>query len=146
MTPDQLSVETAPGDGYAVVRVAGEVDALTAPELRDALLDAMRQHGPTILLDLADVTFMDSTGIGVLVGSERRTLLEGGRLVICRPSPQVIRPLNVLGVGRFLEIHPGSPSPDLLAAGSGAAAHGDLALGSGSSASTSAATESSRSG
>jgi anti-sigma B factor antagonist len=114
MISELLTVEAIPASRYVTVRAAGEIDPATAPILRDALLDAVRHDGATVLLDLAGVTFMDSTGIGVLLGTERRVTLEGGRLIICRPSGPVMRVLDVLGVTRFLNIVPSAPSPTLL--------------------------------
>jgi anti-anti-sigma factor len=114
MISEHLTVEASPVDGFTTVRVAGEIDVATSPRLRDALLDSIRHNGATVLLDMSGVTFMDSTGIGVLIGTERRVAIEGGRLIVCRPSGAVTRLLDVLGVARFLDIVPEAPSPILL--------------------------------
>jgi anti-sigma B factor antagonist len=114
MISEHLTVEASPAAGYTTVRVAGEIDLGTSTMLRDTLLDTLRHNGSTVLLDMADVTFLDSTGVGVLIGTERRVALERGRLIVCRPSSAVMRVLDVLGVARFLHIVSTAPTPVLL--------------------------------
>ena len=56
-----LTTQTVPGDGHVTLRVSGELDLHTAASLRDAALEALRQHGTTMWLDLRELSFMDST-------------------------------------------------------------------------------------
>jgi anti-sigma B factor antagonist len=77
-----LRVEMNPGDP-AIAEISGEMDIASAAWLRDALLLAIRRHGPAICVDLHGVTFLDCSGIGVLLATARRARLEGavrGRL------------------------------------------------------------------
>ena len=105
-----LTTLTEPGDGQVTVRVGGEIDMHSAPFLRDAALAALRQHGPALRLDLRDVTFMDSTGIEVLVATRRRAELGGGSLTLCRPAQAVRRVLEVTGLDQVFTIEPDQPA------------------------------------
>jgi len=99
-----LTTETVPGDGCVTLRVRGELDLHTAATLRDAALEALHQHGTTMRLDLRDVSFMDSTGLQVLLATRRRTELEGGSLTLVDPTPPVLRVLEVTGLDKLFTI------------------------------------------
>ena len=99
-----LTVLTIPGAGHVTLRVAGEIDLGTAPQLREAALDALRHHGTTLRVDLRDVSFMDSTGIEVLLATRRRASLEGGSLTLYRPSRPVRRILEVTGLDKLFQM------------------------------------------
>ena len=99
-----LTTQTVPGDGCVTLRASGELDLHTAPILRDAALEALRQHGTTMWLDLRDVSFMDSTGLEVLLATRRRTELEGGSLTLVGPTPAVLRVLEVTGLDKLFTI------------------------------------------
>jgi anti-anti-sigma factor len=99
-----LTTLILPGDGYVTLQVAGEIDLATAPTLRDAALEALRHHGTTLRVDLGDVTFMDSTGLEVLLATRRRAELEGGSLTLCRLNPMVRRVIDVTGLDRLFTI------------------------------------------
>ena len=105
-----LTTLTESGDGYVTVLADGEIDLYTAPTLREAALAAMRQHGTTLRLDLNDVTFMDSTGIEVLLATRRRAELEGGSLTLCRPSQAARRVIEVTGLDKLFTIAPEQPT------------------------------------
>jgi anti-anti-sigma factor len=104
VNPDQLTIEIVPSGDRVTLRLSGEIDMHTAPHLREATLCATRQFSPVLALDLADVDFMDSTGVEVLVSTRRRIDLEGGRLKLLNPSRPVLRVLEVTGLDRLFEI------------------------------------------
>ena len=60
------------GDGTSLISLAGEVDLYTAPEFKQQLLEVIGQGAKTVLVDLTDTTFIDSTTLGVLVGGVKR--------------------------------------------------------------------------
>ena len=99
-----LTTQTVPGDGYVTLRVSGELDMHTAATLREAALEALRQHGTTMWLDLRDVSFMDSTGLEVLLATRRRTELEGGSLTLVGPNACRLRVLEVTGLDKVFTI------------------------------------------
>jgi len=101
-----LTTLAVPGENDVTLRVSGEIDLYTAPALREAALAALRQHGTTLRIDLRDVTFMDSTGIEVLLATRRRAELEGGSLTLCCLRPAVRRVIEVTGLDRLFTIVP----------------------------------------
>jgi len=78
-----------------VVRVAGEIDIVTAPVLKRHLESAIAAGRPTVVIDLAQTTFLDARGVGVLVTTRKRITDAGGRLVLRSPPPLVRRVLEV---------------------------------------------------
>ncbi len=87
-----------------LVKVAGEVDVSNASELRDAIDAKLPETAGELVIDLADVPYIDSTGIGVLVGAAHRAQEKGLSLVVCRPQRNVARVLGMLGVEKDLNI------------------------------------------
>ena len=88
----------------AVVSVGGEIDPGTANELSEAALEAIQEIGPTLVLDLSGVTFMDSTGLKVLLSVHQRAQLAGGRLVLAAPPRPVQRVVSITGLDEVFEI------------------------------------------
>ncbi len=99
-----LQVRTSIQDASVLVVVEGEVDVSNAGELRDALNAAAADEGPAkpITVDLADVSYIDSTGIGVLVGAKNRATQAGTSFVVTNPQRNVARVLSLLGVNKEL--------------------------------------------
>ena len=87
----------------AVVVLAGELDLADAPAVTAQLLSAADQSG-RVSVDLAGVTFIDSTAIGALVGVQRTLRERGGSLVLRRPSRAVARLLELTALDRLFEI------------------------------------------
>jgi len=82
MSHAEKCARTLSAEGITVVELDGDIDVYTAPAFRDALEEAIDAGALRIVVDLAKVTFMDSTGLGVLVGSERRLKPLGGSLAL----------------------------------------------------------------
>ena len=92
--------------GVAVVTVTGEVDVVTCGVLRDGLLRALTDgNGCGLVVNLAEVSFLDSTGLGVLVGVWHRVEASGGRLAVAAPSRQVRSALNTAGLTKALSVY-----------------------------------------
>jgi anti-anti-sigma factor len=84
-------------DGVQVVSVVGELDAATAPQLDDALGKALGTGGP-ILIDLSDCSFIDSTGLGVVVSGRARAREQDQRFELCCAADQARRILEITGL------------------------------------------------
>ncbi|MEB3964246.1 STAS domain-containing protein [Streptomyces kunmingensis] len=103
--------ETGQGD-WAVVRVSGEMDLVTSPALRQQVHEAVADGRRSLVLDLSDVLFCDSSGVGVLIASRRLMRSCQGRLRVILPAQgaedgsHVNRVLAALGVRRLFEVYP----------------------------------------
>lgn len=87
-----------------VVKVEGEVDVSNAGELREKLDQALATDAKTIVVDLSQVPYIDSTGIGVLVGTAHRAKDKGAEAIVSKPQYNVARVLKLLGVGEELHV------------------------------------------
>lgn len=96
---------TGPGVGWTLARVSGELDVATAPRLREQLLAAIAADGPQLVLDLGDVAFLDSTGLGVVVGVLKRARTLGGDLLVAGASPAVRRVFEITALDRTLPLY-----------------------------------------
>ncbi|MFC4504795.1 MULTISPECIES: STAS domain-containing protein [Streptomyces] len=92
-----LHVEIHPGVP-AVAEISEEIDLASAAWLREMLVVAIRRHGPAIGADLRGVTFLDRSGVSMLLATARRARLEGGRMWVIRPSAQAWRLIMLLGL------------------------------------------------
>ena len=101
--PAFVCSHTNPGRDAAWVRVAGELDIATTPQLAQTLRDA-EPHARLIALDLRDVTFMDCSGVQVIVDASRRARDLGRRLILLRGPPTIDRVFALTGHTREVEI------------------------------------------
>ena len=89
------------GDG-TVLRLAGELDLATADQLRARLADAAAVR--RVVVDLAGLDFLDVAGLNTLLEANRNLAAHGGRLLLRRPRPMVLRMLGLLGLDDAVEI------------------------------------------
>lgn len=87
--------------------VSGEVDAFTAPQLREKLMPLCKSNRK-IYLDLSQVDYMDSTGLGVLIGAYKSLCAQNGRLVLTGMSPRLQRLLKITGLTEIIDIEDGA--------------------------------------
>ena len=90
-----------PGD-YTLCRPVGELDAYTVGEFREALSDLASK--PRLLIDLSDVPFMDSAGLGALIGGIRRAREAGGDVAVACSRPTLTRLLHTTGFDRIVAV------------------------------------------
>jgi anti-sigma B factor antagonist len=84
--------------GWTVVEIDGEVDAHTAPLIRDAVLGLVGEGHHHFVLDLGFVTFMDSTGLGLLVAVTKRIRAHEGSLRIASVPGRILRIFELSGI------------------------------------------------
>jgi anti-anti-sigma factor len=95
--PFEISVVNR--NGRAIVFVSGEIDLSAKPLIDDALQEAQKEPAD-VIIDLSQVTFIDSTGINALIGARRVT--PGGQLHVVGASGRVRRVLEITGVAEYL--------------------------------------------
>jgi anti-anti-sigma factor len=100
--PDLFTVSSDLSPGVVTVVVTGEVDLDTAPTMRDEVLRHLH-GGAAVHLDLGDVTFMDSSGLQVLLAATHQASLVGAELRLVRVSARVQRLLELTGTEAVLE-------------------------------------------
>ena len=100
----RVSSERLDGD-FGVVAVAGEVDIFTAPQFKECLVELLDSGVRHLVVDLSDVTFIDSTALGVLIGGVRRVHGAGGAMTLVVTSRPVERVLSVTGLDRVFSMH-----------------------------------------
>lgn len=99
---NDLHLDTVePCGDCAVLRVAGEVDVYTAPALRERLTDLLAAGVRHVVVDTSGVTFLDSTGLGVLVGGRKRLHAHDGSLALAGGPERVVRLLRLTGLVRY---------------------------------------------
>jgi len=93
-----LFVSAVQRDGGVRLVVAGEVDVVSAGQLREYLAGALDLRPSALTVDLGGVTFLDSTGLSALVFAHLRAVAEGIPLAVSNPQPQVRRILDITGM------------------------------------------------
>jgi anti-sigma B factor antagonist len=101
----ELSLTSAVVGGVTVVSVDGEVDVYSSPALRDRLSDLLDGGASTVVVDLSAVSFLDSTGLGTLVGALNRAEKLGGRLPIVCPQDRLLKLFRITGLDTVFSIH-----------------------------------------
>ncbi len=105
MTGAELDVTVRTVDRTAVVTVAGEIDVYTSPLLQERLVEVLREGLSSIVLDLSAVTFLDSTGLGVLITGLKRCRSADGDLVLVTAQPNVLKVLEITGLNDVFQVH-----------------------------------------
>jgi anti-sigma B factor antagonist len=98
-----LSTETV-GD-RTVVRVGGEIDVYTAPKLREQLVELVNDGSYHLVVDMEGVDFLDSTGLGVLVGGLKRVRAHEGSLRLVCTQERILKIFRITGLTKVFPIH-----------------------------------------
>lgn len=101
----EIDLKTESKGDWTVVHIGGEIDLFTAPKLKEHIVDLVNDGKLKIAADLERVEFMDSTGLGVLVGALRRLKERDGTLALVAPQGPVLRVLDVTGLSKVFPIH-----------------------------------------
>lgn len=97
------------------VAVSGELDAYTAPQLRKLLDEMLDGSVASVVVDLRATSFIDSTGLGVLVGAARKARSQDGELVLDSPTRSVHRVLQITGLTLSIPVRNAPPDSDGIA-------------------------------
>ena len=101
-----LSLNTRTVGDRTVVEVGGEIDVYTAPKLREALIELVQGGTYVIVVDMEQVEFLDSTGLGVLVGGLKRVRSHDGSMTLVCTQERLLKIFRITGLTRVFEIHP----------------------------------------
>jgi len=101
----ELGLDVTESDSATVLTVRGEVDVYTAPKLREKLVELVSQGRHTIVVDLEAVDFLDSTGLGVLVGGLKRVRSHDGDLILVCTHQRILKVFEITGLTKVFTIH-----------------------------------------
>lgn len=103
---DQITLSlSSPGERQTVIEVGGEVDMVTSPHLRSAVLDQYAAGAELVVLDLDQVTFLGTSGLAVLIEVREAAHAAGVELRLACTARRVLRPLSIAGLVPLFDIH-----------------------------------------
>src|SRR5215468_8131507 len=92
-------------DGIEIVDVEGEIDVYTAPRLRELLIDLVNNGNYQLVVNMEKVEFLDSTGLGVLVGGLKRVRAHDGSLDLVCTQERILKIFRITGLTKVFGIH-----------------------------------------
>jgi anti-sigma B factor antagonist len=111
----ELGLDVRKEGSNSVIDVKGEIDVYTAPKLREKLIELVSEGSYDVIVNLEGVDFLDSTGLGVLVGALKRVKAHDGSLSLVCTQDKILKIFKITGLTKVFPIH------DSVEAASGAA-------------------------
>lgn len=102
---NELGIEISTQQERTVVSVSGEIDLATQGQLRNELNELIVAGKVDLVLDLTGVSFVDSTGLGALIGTRRRVHGFHGSLALVIPDDAVMKVFTITGLEKVFDIH-----------------------------------------
>ncbi len=93
-------------DGAQVFDLSGSLDIATSPTVRAALAEAAEHGGHQLIVDLTNLDFLDSTGLGALIGAQRRAHEVDGAVRLVAKEGQILRLLRITGLLKVFAVYP----------------------------------------
>jgi anti-sigma B factor antagonist len=100
----EFEVTVSENPGVPVLAVRGEIDVASAPEFHASLSDLIGKGSEVVVVDLSGVSFIDSSGLGALVGAEKEMRAAGHELRLVVTQPQITRLLDLTGLSEIFTI------------------------------------------
>lgn len=100
-----LTLETRDGAGATIVAVEGEIDVYTASKLRDKITELVAAGTYHLIIDMEGVEFLDSTGLGVLVGGLKKVRTHDGSLQLICNQDRLLKIFRITGLAKVFTIH-----------------------------------------
>lgn len=100
-----LQIQIDEGLDKSIVHLSGEIDVYTAPKLKDTLLPLLKQQGTSLEVDLSNVTYMDSTGLGVFVNALKLSKEYESQLTLINLQDRVFRLFQITGLHEIMDIN-----------------------------------------
>lgn len=88
-----------------IIKLAGEIDIYTAPKLKEALVPHTREENNVLIVDLTEVNYMDSTGLGVFISVLKSTRENGSSFQIVNLQERVLRLFTITGLDEIMDIN-----------------------------------------
>jgi anti-sigma B factor antagonist len=101
-----IDVTTVGDDQIQLFGLGGTLDIATSPTLRGALLEAADRANHEIVVDLTQLEFLDSTGLGALIGAHKRAAEHGGSVRLVAHEGQILRLLRITGLLEVFSVYP----------------------------------------
>jgi anti-sigma B factor antagonist len=101
----ELGIDVRKENSHSVVDVKGEIDVYTAPKLREKLIELVSEGSYDIVVNLEGVDFLDSTGLGVLVGALKRVKAHDGSLGLVCTQDKILKIFKITGLTKVFPIH-----------------------------------------
>nr|CAA9215482.1 hypothetical protein AVDCRST_MAG63-205 [uncultured Armatimonadetes bacterium] len=99
-----LKIDTRMVDGKPVLDLTGEVDSYNSPKLRETMVALIDEGSPDIVINMTGVDYIDSTGLGTLVGGLKRASEKSGTIRIICPNEQIYKVFNITGLVKVFPI------------------------------------------
>jgi anti-sigma B factor antagonist len=90
---------------FEIIEVGGEIDVYTAPRLREVIVAAIEEGHTRLVIDVEKVDFLDSTGLGVLVGALKKVRADGGTLDIVCTQERILKIFDITGLDKVFGLH-----------------------------------------
>ena len=100
-----LTLTTRQVGGHTLVSVGGEIDVYTAPKLRDKITELVNAGHHTLIIDMEKVDFLDSTGLGVLVGGLKKIRAQDGSMSLICSQDRLLKIFRITGLAKVFTIH-----------------------------------------
>ena len=100
-----LTLATNEVDGATIIAVGGEIDVYTAPKLRDKISELVGEGHHQLVIDMENVDFLDSTGLGVLVGGLKKVRAHDGSMELICSQDRLLKIFRITGLAKVFTIH-----------------------------------------
>lgn len=99
-----LKIDTRLVDGKPVLDLTGEVDSYNSPKLRETMVSLIDAGNPDLIINMTGVDYIDSTGLGTLVGGLKRASEKNGAIRLICPNEQIYKVFNITGLVKVFSI------------------------------------------
>jgi anti-anti-sigma factor len=101
----RIAPQVSQHDGATVIKLAGEIDMNHSPAVHQSLVEVLTAKPARLIIDLTAVSYMDSSGVGILVDALRRMRASNGKLALVAVAPRVLSVLQITKLDQFFEMY-----------------------------------------
>ncbi|MFU0789208.1 STAS domain-containing protein [Virgibacillus proomii] len=100
-----LTIKITDEPNKSIVHLSGEIDAYTAPNLKETLIPLTQQKGRIVEVDLEKVSYMDSTGLGIFISALKSTKEHDSKLILVNIQERVLRLFKITGLDEIIDVN-----------------------------------------